>query len=106
MVVQDAPDRLLLTPEAASENGNAARQFLQRCKALGLHGTAAFSEYSQSFTDAIKAVYPPARGQADHCHTIKNSWGHLKQALLAYRRTGQASGAAQQQEASIALATQ
>ena len=56
MVVQDEHDRILMTHEAASENGDDARQFLQRCKALGLHVTAAFSDYSQSFTEAIKAV--------------------------------------------------
>ena len=71
MVVKDEHDRILMTHEAVSENGDDARQFLQRCKALGLHVTAAFSDYSQSFTEAIKAVYPQARFQADHFHTVK-----------------------------------
>jgi len=106
MVVKDEHDRILITHEAASENGDDARQFLQRCKDLGLHVTAAFSDYSQSFTEAIKAVYPHARFQADHFHTVKNIWGHLKKALLAYRRKVKASGEAQQHEASIALAKQ
>ena len=104
MVVKDEHDRILITHEAASENGDDARQFLQRCKDLGLHVTAAFSDDSQSFTEAIKAVYPQARFQADHFHTVKNIWGHLKKALLAYRRKVKASGEAQQHEASIALA--
>src|SRR3989442_13488246 len=104
MVVKDEHDRILITHEAASENGDDARQFLQRCKDLGLHVTAAFSDDSQSFTEAIKAVYPHARFQADHFHTVKNIWGHLKKALLAYRRKVKASGEAQQHEASIALA--
>jgi hypothetical protein len=104
MVVKDEHDRILITHEAASENGDDARQFLQRCKALGLHVTAAFSDYSQSFTEAIKAVYPHARFQADHFHTVKNIWGHLKKALLSYRRQVKASGEAQQHEASMALA--
>src|SRR3989475_10818518 len=104
MVVKDEHDRILMTHEAASENGDDARQFLQRCKALGLHVTAAFSDYSQSFTEAIKAVYPQARFQADHFHTVKNIWGHLKQSLLSYRRKVKASGEAQQHEASLALA--
>ena len=104
MVVKDEHDRILITHEAASENGDDARQFLQRCKDLGLHVTAAFSDYSQSFTEAIKAVYPQARFQADHFHTVKHIWGHLKKALLAYRRKVKASGEAQQHEASIALA--
>jgi hypothetical protein len=104
MVVKDEHDRILITHEAASENGDAARRFLQRCKDLGLHVTAAFSDYSQSFTEAIKAVYPQARFQADHFHTVKNIWGHLKKSLLSYRRKVKASGEAQQHEASRALA--
>jgi hypothetical protein len=104
MVVKDEHGRILMTHEAASENGDDARQFLQRCKALGLQVTAAFSDYSQSFTEAIKAVYPQARFQADHFHTVKNIWGHLKKSLLSYRRKVKASGEAQQHEASMALA--
>src|SRR5688572_19163065 len=106
MVVKDEHDRILITHEAASENGEEARQFLQKFKALGLNVTAAFSDYSQSFTEAIKAVYPHARLQADHCHTAKNIWGHLNKALLSYRRKIKARGEAQQNEACIALAKQ
>jgi hypothetical protein len=76
MVVKDEHDRGLITHEAASENGDAARQFLRRCKDRGLKVTAAFSDYSQSFTEAIKAVYPHARLQADHFHTVKKKPGH------------------------------
>ena len=54
--------------------------------------TAAFSDYSQSFTEAIKAVFPHARFQADHFHTVKNIWGHLKKSLLSYRRKIKAQG--------------
>src|SRR5215471_8320123 len=104
MVVKDEHDRILITHEVASENGDDARQFLQRCKDLGLHVTAAFSDYSQSFTEAIKAVFPYARFQADHFHTVKNVWGHLKKSLLSYRRQVKASGEAQQDEAGLALA--
>jgi hypothetical protein len=104
MVVKDEHDRILMTHEATSDNGDDARQFLQRCKDLGLHVTAAFSDYSQSFTEAIQAVSPQARFQADHFHTVKNIWGHLKKSLLAYRRQVKASGEAQQHEASMALA--
>src|SRR6267143_2483742 len=106
MVVKDEHDRILITHEAASENGEAARQFLQRCKDLGLNITAAFSDYSQSFTEAIKAVYPHARFQADHCHTVKNIWGHLKKSLLSYRRQIKASGAEKKDEPLLALAKQ
>src|SRR5229473_1856691 len=104
MVVKDEHDRILMTHEAASENGDDARQLLQRCKELGLQVTAAFSDDSQSFTEAIKAVYPQARFQADHFQTVKNIWGYLKKSLLSYRRKVKASGEAQQHEASIALA--
>jgi hypothetical protein len=104
MVVKDEHDRILMTHEAASENGDDARQFLQRLKDCGLKVTAAFSDYSQSFTEAIKAVFPHARFQADHFHTVKNVWGHLKKSLLSYRRQVKASGEAQQDEACLALA--
>jgi Transposase len=106
MVVKDAQDRILMTHAAASEHGDDARQFLQRCKDLGLHVTAACSDDSQSFTEAIKAVYPQARFQADHFHTVKHSWGHRKKSLLSYRSKVKASGEAQQHEASRALAKQ
>ena len=106
MVVKDEHDRILLTHEAESENGEDARQFLQQLKVLGLNVTAAFSDYSQSFTEAIKAVYPHARFQADHFHTVKNIWGHLKKSLLSYRRQIKARGEAQQNEASLTLAKQ
>src|SRR6516164_8966673 len=104
MVVKDEHDRILMTHEAVSENGDDARQFLQQLKDLGLQVTAAFSDYSQSFTEALKAVYPQARLQADHFHTVKNIWGHLKKALLSYRRQLKASGEAQQDEVCLALA--
>ena len=92
MVVKDEHDRILMTHEAESENGEDARQFLQRLKDRGLQVTAAFSDYSQSFTEAIKAVFPAARFQADHFHTVKNVWGHLKKSLLSSRRTVKAQG--------------
>ena len=92
MVVKDEHDRMLMTHEVASENGADARQFLQQLKDLGLNVTAAFSDYSQSFTEAIKAVFPQARFQADHFHTVKNIWGHLKKSLLSYRRQIKANG--------------
>ena len=60
--------------------------------------TAAFSDDSQSFTEAIKAVYPHARFQADHFHTVKNIWGHIKKSLLSYRRKIKAQGDAHHDE--------
>src|SRR6266545_7436045 len=104
MVVKDEHDRILITHEAVSENGADARQFLQHVKDLGLNVTAAFSDYAQSFTEAITAVWPHARFQAAHFHTVKNIWGHLKKSLLSYRRQIKASGEAQQNEACLALA--
>ena len=104
MVVQDEHDRILMTHEAGSENGVDARKFLQKLKDLGLNVTAAFADYSQSFTAAIKAVYPQARFQADHFHTVKNIWGHLKKALLSHRRKIKARGEAQNDQACIELA--
>jgi len=106
MVVKDEHDRILITQEVASENGKDARQFLQQCKDLGLNVTAAFSDYSQSFTEAIKAVYPHARFQADHFHTVKNIWGHLKKSLLSYRRKVKASGEENNDAHLMALAKQ
>src|SRR5262247_1909743 len=106
MVVKDEHDRILITHEAASENGDEARQFLQRCQDLGLNVTAAFSDYSQSFTEAIKAIWPRARFQADHFHTVKNIWGHLKKSLLSYRRQVKASGTEKNDEHLMALAKQ
>jgi Transposase len=106
MVVKDEHDRILITHEAASENGADARKFLQQIKDLGLNVTAAFSDYSSSFTEAIKAVWPHARFQADHFHTVKNIWGHLKKSLLSYRRQVQASGAENNDEPLMALAKQ
>src|SRR5437879_3479944 len=104
MVVKDEHDRILMTHEVASENGEDARQFLQHVKDLGLHVTAAFSDYSQSFTEAIKAVFPHARLQADHFHMVKNIWGHLKKSLLSYRRKSKASGAEKHDEQLMAWA--
>jgi len=106
MVVKDEHDRILMTHEAASENGEDARQFLQQVKARGLKVTAAFSDYSQSFTEAIKAVFPHARFQADHFHTVKNIWGHLKKSLLSYRRKVKASGTEHNDEHLMAVAKQ
>jgi transposase-like protein len=71
MVVKDEHDRIFMTHETASENGEDAKKFLQHVKDLGLNVTAALLADSQSFTEAIKAVWPQARFQADHFHTVK-----------------------------------
>jgi hypothetical protein len=106
MVVKDEHDRILMTCETESENGDDARKFLKRLKALGLNVTSAFSDYSDSFIGAIKAVFPHARFQADHFHTVKNIWKHLKKSLLSYRRKIKVSGEDQKDEDLTQLAKQ
>jgi hypothetical protein len=98
MVVQDEHDRILLTPAAAAEHGEAAKQWLQQVKDRGLNVPAAFSEDSQSFTEAIKAVGPHARLQADPFQTVKHIWGHRKKSLLSSRRNIKAQGEAHKDE--------
>jgi len=104
MVIKDEHDRILMTHEAASENGEDALQLLQPLKDCGLKVTAAFSDDSASFTEAIKAVYLQVRFQDDHFHTVKHSWGHLKKSLLSYRRKIKARGEEKNDEQLIALA--
>ena len=106
LVVKDEPDRILITHEAASEHGEDARKLLHHIKDLGLNVTAAFSDDSPSFTEASKAVWPHARFQADHFHTVKPIWGHLKKALLSYRRKVKASGAEKNDKHLMAWAKQ
>ena len=96
MVVKEEPDRLLMPYAAASANGEEARQCLQPCQDLGRKVTAAFSDSSHSFTEAINAVSPHARFQAAHFHMVKNIWGHRKKSLLSSRRQRKASGAEKQ----------
>ena len=86
MVIKDDCDRILITYEADSENGVEAKNFLRKLKDSGVNVVTAFSDYSGSFTSAIKEVFPEAKFQADHFHTAKNIWKHLKKALLGYRK--------------------
>jgi hypothetical protein len=92
MVVKDEPARLLMTQEAVSEHGDEARQCLQRLQDYGLQVTAACSDDAHSCTEALKAVVPPVRWPADHGHTVKHIWGHLKKSLGSYRRNIKAKG--------------
>jgi hypothetical protein len=103
-VGKEEPDRRRLPPAAAAEPGADARPCLPRGKALGLQVTAAFSAFSQSCTEAIQAVYPQASWQADPCHPVTHSWGPRKKSRRSSRRQVKARGAAQQPEASMALA--
>jgi hypothetical protein len=104
LVVKDEHDRILMTHEAASEHGDEARPWLQRCTDRGLTVTAAFSDDAQRFTAAIKAVVPHARLPADPFPTVKHSWGHLKKSLLSSRRTIKATGEAKTDAKVIAQA--
>ncbi len=92
IVVKDEHDRILMTHEAGSEHGEDARKFLEKLQTLGLQVTAACAEYSQSFTGAITSVYPQARFQADHFHTVKTIWEKLKKSLFSSRRNIKAYG--------------
>ena len=86
MVIKDEYDRILITHEAPSESKDEAIKFLQKIKDSGIHVVSAFSDYSKSFTEPIKEVFPDVKFQADHFHTVKNIWKHLKKAYLEFRR--------------------
>lgn len=86
MVIKDEYDRILITHESESENKENAKKFLEKIKKAGISIHFAFSDYSKSFIEAIKEVFPEAKFQADHFHTVKNIWKHLKKGLLEYRR--------------------
>jgi len=92
MVIKDDYDRILITHETDSESGKEAEVFLRKLKDSGLVITSAFSDYSKSFTSAIREVFPEAEFQADHFHTAKNIWKHLKKALPEYRREIKSAG--------------
>lgn len=92
MVIKDESDRILITHEADSENGEEAKKFLNKIKRSGLNITSVFSDYSESFTEAIHEVFPKAKIQADHFHTAKNIWNHLKKALSEHRRNIKSEG--------------
>lgn len=92
MVVKDEFGRILITCEADTENGDKAEKFLKKVRDSGMEITSAFSDYSKSFTEAIKKVFPDAKFQADHFHTAKNIWKHLRKALSEYRRNLKAEG--------------
>ena len=72
MVIKDEFDRILITHETESENIEEAKKFLEKLKDCGINIVSAFSDYSKSFAEAIKAVFPNAKFQADHFHTAKN----------------------------------
>ena len=86
MVVKDEYDRILITHEAESESKDEAIKFLEKIKKAGLEIVSAFSDYSKSFTEAIREVFPDVKFQADHFHTVKNIWKYFKKAYLGFRR--------------------
>ena len=106
MVIKDESDRILITHEAASENGTDARQFLEKVKQLGMTVTSAFSDYSDSYVKAIKDVFPESGFQADHFHTVKNIRKHLKKCLLEYRKKLKAEGEANRNKEMLETASE
>ena len=92
MVIKDESDRILPTHETGSENAGEAEKFLRKLKDSGINTVSAFSDYSKSFMGAIKKVFPNAKFQADHFHTVKTVWGHLRTALSAYRKSLKSEG--------------
>jgi hypothetical protein len=104
MVIKDEFDRILITNEVESENGDDARKFLQKLKDAGINIVSAFSDYSKSFVEAIKDVFPEAKFQGDHFHTVKNIWKNLKNCLLEYRRKLKADGQNKQDKEMLEIA--
>jgi hypothetical protein len=105
MVIKDEFGRILITQEVKSENGDDARKFLQKLKDAGIGVVSAFSDYSGSYAGAIKDVFPDAKFQADHFHTAKNIWKHLKKSLMKYRNKLKADGQEKQDEEMLELAS-
>jgi hypothetical protein len=103
-VGKEAHDRSWITHAVASETGEEARQCLHHGKDRGLHGTAAFADYSPSCTAALTAVAPQARLPADQVHTVQTIWGPLKNSLLSSRRQIKSRGEAQKEEAGLVVA--
>lgn len=106
MVIKDEEDRILITHEAPSENSEDAIRFLQKVKDCGIPITSVFSDYSESYIKAIKTVFPDARFQADHFHTIKNIWEKLKKCLLEYRRNLKSEAQANKDERMLEIASE
>ncbi|MDM8525675.1 transposase [Desulfococcaceae bacterium HSG8] len=95
-VVTDEHDRILITHETDTENADEAKKFPEKLREPGINITSAFSDYSESFIKAIKEVFPDAKFQADHFHSVKNIWDHLKKGLPEYRRNLKAAGEKEQ----------
>lgn len=106
MVIKDEFGRILITHEVESENGDDARKFLQKLKDAGIIIVSAFSDYSESYVGAIRDVFPDAKFQADHFHTAKNIWKHLKKCLLEYRRKLKADGQENQDKEMLEIASE
>jgi len=95
-VIRDEHDRILITDETDTENADEAVKFLKKLKEAGIDITPAFSDYSESFLKAVKEVFPDAKFQADHFHSVKTIWEHLKKGLPEYRRNLKAAGEKEQ----------
>ena len=105
MVIRDEYGRILITHECESENSEDATKFLKKLKDAGIKIEFAFSDYSDSFIGPLKEVFPKVKFQADHFHTVKNIWKHLKKALLEYRRNIKSKGKEEKDDELIELAS-
>jgi len=92
MVIKDDFDRILITYEADSENSEEAKKILEKLRDTGLKITSVFSDYSKGLTKAVREVFPGAEFQADHFHSVRAIWKHLKKALSEYRRDSKSEG--------------
>jgi len=106
MVIKDEFGRILITHEVESENGDDARKFLRKLKDAGIIIISAFSDYSESYVGALREVFPDAKFQADHFHTAKNIWKHLKKCLLEYGRKLKADGQEKQDREMLEIASE
>jgi transposase-like protein len=103
--MKDEFDRILITHESESENKDEAKKFLEKIKKAGVKVSFAFSDYSKSFTESIKEVFPDAKFQADHFHSAKNIWKHLRKCFLQYRREIKEDGENENNEQLLEIAS-
>jgi len=92
MVIRDDSDRILITYEADTENSREAEEFSEKLGETGIKIRSVFSGYSEGLIKAVREVFPDAEFQADHFHTVRAIWKHLKKGLSEYRRNPKAEG--------------
>jgi len=92
MVIRDDSDRIPITYEADTENSREAEEFSEKIRETGIKIRSVFSDYSEGRIKAVREVFPDAEFQADHFHTVRAIWEHLKKGLSEYRRNSKAEG--------------